>query len=1063
MIPGTNYNCMMRKSFKVSFLSITFLILVFTGSVMAQKARFQNINVTEGLCHPFIYNIIQDKNGFIWIGTGEGLCRFDGIDFTSSAAFDSLPVDVVNVSFSDNLGKLWFGFNNGELWSYDGNYFVPFHLSDNITTSITGIAQSTEEGILVATQNHGLYYFDSKKELVPFTPSFSDKLISTLHLDARKLFIGTQEGLFIYDLNAGKEGELKEVPALNYVKIQSVINAKEKNAYWIGTEDAGIFFLRMKQDSLQLTAITSNQYKLNYENVQDLTLDKDSNLLVSSYTSGLLKLVLDPENESLVKAIQQYNANNGLPTNFIKCAFVDRERNTWLGTYGSGIALQTNQSFAFYNYEGTGIDNSILSLALNIDLIWLGSDNGILQINKNSAETKMFSSANGLPKDKITSLFYREGILWAGTATSGIFMLTAGANRFSPFFVSDNTISNSINYITGDNDNLYAATKNGIYSVNYKSKQFYNYNTINGLPHNDIQHLFLDNENRLLFATRTNGIYEVNEKGEVENYFTLGKYAIDFNSIAQDHNGNIWATTYGQGVFLLMPDSVINITVKDGLKSNYCYSITSDDSLYVWVGHRLGLSRIEINKLSVSTFGSENGITGDFNHNASAISPDQMLYFGTTEGLLTYDAKSGYKQVSTPKTNILHVFISDKEYDFRKPIVLPYAAYKLRIEYVGLNYADPQAVTYQYKLDGYDLDWSEITSSRTASYPRVEDGEYTFVLKSIGSDGATSELPISVIIKVKLPVWKTWWFISLMAIVLILGLIVIIKYRERKQRQIQEYLELRLDERTREVVEQKEEIEIKNRDITDSINYAQRIQASILPPLKRLQQHFSGSFIFYQPRDIVSGDFYWFDKLKENKFIIVCADSTGHGVPGAFMSMIGTTLIKDVCMRPEVNAPSEILRELDQELRNTLNQNVDAEQSNDGMDTIVCEIDVRSNYLRYASAMRPMIVYKNGEQIYVKGSRSSVGGQYDKDEKDFRDEGIQLDKGDLIYMFSDGYPDQFGGSVGKKFKMVRLKNLLRDIHQKPMEEQYEYVKSTFNLWKEDFEQVDDVLFMGIKI
>ena len=168
-------------------------------------------------------------------------------------------------------------------------------------------------------------------------------------------------------------------------------------------------------------------------------------------------------------------------------------------------------------------------------------------------------------------------------------------------------------------------------------------------------------------------------------------------------------------------------------------------------------------------------------------------------------------------------------------------------------------------------------------------------------------------------------------------------------------------------------------------------------------------------------------------------------------------------MRADVNSPSEILRELDVELRNTLNQNVDAEQSNDGMDIIVCELDIRSSYLRYASAMRPMIVYRSGEQMYIKGSRSSVGGQYDKDEKIFKDEGIQLSKGDLIYMFSDGYPDQFGGSVGKKFKMVRLKNLLRDIYQKPMEEQYEYVKSTFNLWKEDFDQVDDVLFMGIKI
>jgi serine phosphatase RsbU (regulator of sigma subunit) len=158
------------------------------------------------------------------------------------------------------------------------------------------------------------------------------------------------------------------------------------------------------------------------------------------------------------------------------------------------------------------------------------------------------------------------------------------------------------------------------------------------------------------------------------------------------------------------------------------------------------------------------------------------------------------------------------------------------------------------------------------------------------------------------------------------------------------------------------------------------------------------------------------------------------------------------------------LIELDKQLANTLNQNVDEVKSNDGMDLMVCEIDVNTKILRYSSAMRPMIIYKNGEQVYVKGSRSSIGGQYDsKEEKEFKNFEVQMAKGDLVYMFSDGYPDQFGGSMGKKFKMVRLKNLLKDIHKKPMEEQYEYVKSTFNLWKEDYDQVDDVLFMGVKL
>jgi len=192
----------------------------------------------------------------------------------------------------------------------------------------------------------------------------------------------------------------------------------------------------------------------------------------------------------------------------------------------------------------------------------------------------------------------------------------------------------------------------------------------------------------------------------------------------------------------------------------------------------------------------------------------------------------------------------------------------------------------------------------------------------------------------------------------------------------------------------------------------------MLPSIKKLQQYFSGCFVFYRPRDIVSGDFYWFDRVSENKFVIVCADSTGHGVPGAFMSMIGSTLIKDICTRENGNSPSKVLHVLDHELSNTLNQNLeDGTKPADGMDIIVCEIDLRTYYVRYASAMRPMIIYRNGEEIFFKGSRNSIGGHYEREDIVFMDEGLQLGKGDILYMFSDGYSDQFGGPMGKKFKM----------------------------------------------
>ncbi|MBN1951818.1 MAG: SpoIIE family protein phosphatase [Bacteroidales bacterium] len=1040
------------------WLGIFLSNVLVVSTMFAQQVRFQNFSVTEGLRDPYVYNIVQDKNGFIWLGTGRGLCRYDGHEFFTPT-LKALPEEEVYISFVDNLGKLWFGFSNGEVWSYDGNNYSSYVLDKEKNITIKGITQSDELGVIIATQNQGLYHFNSDGKPVKMDPAFENQQLTAVHVCGNTLLAGDMEGLFITELGRSADN-IQRIGELSYVQIQTIRDAYKGNSFWIGTYDEGLYYLEILKDSIYVEKLGIGR-EMEYLRVKDITYDADSGLLVCAANAGVFRIDFEPGSPTNIISVRNFNEANGLKTDNVECLYLDHEKNLWFGTNGEGLSLQTNQFFGFYDMINSGAGVSVLSVSEDEELLWIGGTEGLVSFNKHNGKRTHYTT--GLPKDAITSLFYQKGILWIGTSNNGIYKYQNG--NFNNFLREANSISNAINHITGDAQNLYAATKNGIFVINKQTGEKSQFTTIDGLPHNDIEFLYLDNQKRLLFATRTDGIYELDAQ-RVRSVFTVEKYELEFNSITEDEKGNLWVSTYGQGLFLLPghSDSIINIRDDDGLKSNYCYGMISDRHGFIWTGHRGGLSRIDINNRKITIFDSDNGITGDCNSNGSFLSQNSKLYFGTTEGLAFYDLEGRSVSKSAPVMNILKVVISDIEYPkFNEPIVLPYSAYKLRIDYVGLYYSDPESVRYQYKLEGHDLGWSDLTDERTVTYPRLEDGEYTFLVKAISPDGTVSQISSQLHIRVKPPFWKQWWFITLLFVILILAIIVIIKYRERKQKQIQEYLEQRLDERTREVVEQKEEIEIKNRDITDSINYAQRIQSSILPPIKRLQQYFDGSFVFYQPRDIVSGDFYWFDKISESKFVIVCADSTGHGVPGAFMSMIGTTLIKDICMRQEINSPCKILEELDIELRNMLNQNVDAEQSNDGMDIIVCELDTRTMYLRYASAMRPMIVYRGGDQIYIKGSRSSVGGQYDKEEKDFRDEGMQLNKGDLIYMFSDGYPDQFGGAVGKKFKMVRLKNLLKDIHQKPMEEQYEYVRSTFNLWKEDFEQVDDVLFMGIKL
>lgn len=1044
--------------------SIVFIFLFAGLTSFSQHYKVKNYNIQDGICHPFVYTLNQDTRGYLWAGTGEGLCRFNGFDFSQAAVNDSLSGQVAVISFKDADGNLLFGFNNGALIRYDGKTFETASPIVNIKSSITGIVQLAGKDYLLATLNDGLILLNQDLSGGNQIEGLQEMMLTALWSDGKIILTGSPDGLTIYELTSpGKPLMLvSSVEELSFHKIQDIRQSLDKKALWIATEDAGAYRLTLTGKSYSIQPV-GEKFGLHNKNIQSVFEDSEKNLWLSSLHKGLYKLT-DQDQQGLFATMDHLDKTNGLPGNAIKDVLEDAEGNIWIATYGEGLVQMLSQAFSFYTFNIPGIDNNISAILSFNGSVWIGGNGTVARTDpEKKVSPVIYNRRNGVPQDKITALTGYQGNLYIGTEASGLYKTNIQNGVTQKIHYSDNSLGNTVQSLTIADETIYLATRDGVYTVDIKTGEVANYSTLNGLPHNDIKHILVTADNRLLFATRTNGIYEINENGEVLLAYPAGRIEQEFNVIAQDASGNIWASTYGDGVYRFSSDTVMNFTAANGLKSNYCYCLIPGHRS-IWIGHRLGISRINTEHFTTQVYDVTKGITGDCNFNATGINNTDIVYFGTTEGMISYDPSMEKDSPVPPFTNITKLLISDKEYDFNQDIVLPYALYKLRIEFIGLSYSDPAAVKYQYKLEGHDLEWSEITSLNVVTYPRIEDGDYTFLLRSFDSNGLSQETPVSFHIRVKLPFWKTWWFYTLCGLALLLSVIAIIKYRERKQKELQEYLETELAARTKEVVEQKEEIELKNRDITDSITYAQRIQASILPPVKRLKQNFSGSFVFYQPRDIVSGDFYWFDKVNENKFIIVCADSTGHGVPGAFMSMIGTTLIKDICFREAGKAPSEILKVLDTELGNTLNQNLeDGTKPPDGMDIIVCEIDLKTNYMRYAAAMRPLVVYKDGEQIYLKGSHSSVGGVYDREGKSFQDEGLQLTQGDIIYMFSDGYPDQFGGTMGKKFKMVRLKNMLVDIYQKPMDEQYVHVKNTFKLWKENYEQVDDVLFMGIKI
>jgi len=263
----------------------------------------------------------------------------------------------------------------------------------------------------------------------------------------------------------------------------------------------------------------------------------------------------------------------------------------------------------------------------------------------------------------------------------------------------------------------------------------------------------------------------------------------------------------------------------------------------------------------------------------------------------------------------------------------------------------------------------------------------------------------------------------------------------------------------------KQEVELKHQEVIDSVNYAKRIQEAILPPLSEIAAGFSDCFVLFKPRDIVSGDFYWHYRREHITVIAVC-DCTGHGVPGAFMSMIGNTLLNQIVIEKSIFHAGEILTSLDEAIRLALKQDDQESSSRDGMDVALCVIDTGRNEVRFAGANRPLYIF--GESLdegfmEIKPSKFPIGGQAVHGAKKF-DEVLITNRPDFAYyLFSDGYADQFGGALGKKFMLKNMRNLLSEIQLKPMAAQREHMDRAFEAWRGNQEQIDDVLMIGVKI
>jgi len=424
----------------------------------------------------------------------------------------------------------------------------------------------------------------------------------------------------------------------------------------------------------------------------------------------------------------------------------------------------------------------------------------------------------------------------------------------------------------------------------------------------------------------------------------------------------------------------------------------------------------------------------------------------------------------------------DKQTEKSQPS-LKYTYRDVEFEWSAPYYMQENQIRYSYYLDGFSSEWSGWSRDRSVKINNLRHGRYMMQVKARNVFGDESP-PVQYAFSILRP-----WYATIMAIfiyfVLISTLIIFVVTYTRNLKSRAELLEKqnkeidfqrsKLEALNEEITSQRDEIEAQrdsisdqnelidsqNRAMTDSIHYARRIQDAVMPAPEVMRYLLPKHFVFYRPRDIVSGDFFWVDK-RDDTVLIAVADCTGHGVPGAFMSMLGISLLNEISSKYGDHPTNELMDELRDQLIAALGQTGDPYEARDGIEMGLVAINTHTREIRFTGANQHLYTFQKGELVVIKGDRMPVG-IHAMSSTLFTSHTLKLNRGDSIYLFSDGYIDQFGGEHRKKYGSTRLKALLKELQQNIMHDQKETLEKEFDTWKGKQEQIDDVLMIGIKL
>ncbi len=1077
--------------FAFLFCLFTFLSAKSQGDFsMHGSVRVKNYTQKEYKANAQIFGISASPQGILYFSNMRGVLQYDGEEWRTLVLDDKMESSSTISHGEDILVSNTSGL--GMFKKQKNGTFIFEDLSSNYIDKRNPISSIVKlgDGYVISYLNVLYVLDDSFQKIAEYTDP-ENGIGAVAVIDDIVYFRGKNNAIVRFE-----NGKFSKWDTGFFKEFSVVSIFKFKDEIYVLTENDGLY----RYEGGIFKEVFANP---NYSFKSALNIN-DNLISLGSYVDGLLILGEDftPKYSITIE--------KGLNDGTIMCQFLDAEKNLWLGT-ANGIS-KVDLLSPVMTYKNLFDEATVEDISTFNGNIVLASGGGAYEINIDGSISKI----NGINDE----CFGLKELIFDGDTSLFVSAL------YNVFQYSENGV---VNVADGGPYNVMQSPLNpnhlivlhydGIQLLEYKNGKFEEVKYIKGFCDGEPFNFQIEKNGTIWIGTKPNdGVYKLSMDVFFENELSFQRFYVDqglpsgqtylFNYQDEIYvgtdigiykfNGEKFQLTNEFGVdFSKEKKGVHRINAdRDG---NVWMVIFKDESNTYEIGYANKNEKGEMQWHPEYFYSYDEYIVHSLFH-----LNDNITWLGGPGGLMSFD-KSLIKEKNHPFDALLRTvklgdsIIYGGNGTFIQGSVFEYNPKKLfEFKFASNSYFAEEKTQYSFYLEGYDVDWSRWTEKTMRDYS-LGEGVYTFHVKAKNILGVEST-PVSYSFEVLPPWYRTWWAYIIFFIVFVGVLILVVKLSIRRVKIQNAKLEKIVEERTEEVVAQKAEaekqrdfaeeqkhlVEEKNLEITDSINYAKRLQNAILTPVKTIQETFSKSFIFYLPKDIVAGDFYWTNLAKSNnrnsRSLIAAADCTGHGVPGAMVSVVCSNALDRSVKEFGLIEPAKILDKVTDLVIETFEQSED--EVKDGMDIAICSYETVGDYIevQYAGANNPLWVVRktdsmevNGENVgpilstddgslhlfEVKASKQPVGKYAER--KPFANNVIKLIEDDCLYTFTDGFADQFGGDKGKKYKYLPFKRFILSIQNLSMAEQKIAFENEFFAWQGAHDQIDDVCIIGIKL